>query len=72
MRIVDNLRLRTTSVLATLLPFMLRMTPDEGEIVLASCQMMLRQGQERLLRLREELRPVSDTRLPSWDAMGRP
>lgn len=58
MTIVNNLRLRSTSILATLLPFMLRMTPDEGEIVLASCQMMLRQGQAGLRRLRSDLRQV--------------
>jgi hypothetical protein len=68
---VDNLRLRTTSVLATLLPFMLRMTPDEGEIVLASCQMVLRQGQARLRRFRGDLRSVEDTLSPVWGAVGR-
>ena len=60
---MDNLRVRTASVPATLLLFMLRMTPDEAEIVLASCQVLFRQGQARLQQLgRRDLSRQFETR----------
>jgi hypothetical protein len=49
---MDDLRRRMTGIVATLLPFLLRMTPDEGEIVLASCRMGLSQAMARLQRFR--------------------
>jgi hypothetical protein len=49
---MDDLRRRMTGIVATLLPFLLRMTPDEGEIVLASCRMGLSQAKARLQRFR--------------------
>jgi hypothetical protein len=69
---MDNLRVRTTSVLATLLPFLLRMTPDEAEIVFASCQVMLRQGQVGLQRLRcGDFAFWSEMRLPMRESRSR-
>ncbi len=62
---MDDLRRKVTGIVATLLPFLLRMTPDESQIVLASCEMMLRQGQALLQRFRcRELMLSSETRSP--------